>query len=218
MAGYFQTYIERDVRTLTQIGNLDLFQRFVKLCAARSGQILNLSSLASDAGISSPTARAWLSILQTSYLVFLLTPHARNFSKRLIKAPKLYFLDTGLLCYLLRIQKSGDLMTHAQRGAIFESWVVSELYKYFIHRGEQTPLYFWRDQTGHEVDVLAEIGDTVLPIEIKSGQTLAGDSFKGLYYWLGLGGNEASKGMLVYAGDSSYERQNISVRSWWQLP
>ncbi|MEK7997043.1 MAG: ATP-binding protein [Planctomycetota bacterium] len=212
--GYLRTYVERDVRDVLRIGDLNTFQDFVRLCAGRSGQLLNLSSLAADCGITHPTAGAWLSVLEASSLVYLLHPHFRNFSKRIIKTPKLYFLDSGLLCYLLRIRNEGDLSTHPLRGSIFETFILSEIYKVFAHSGEEPPLYFWRDQTGHEIDLLIDLGRTLLPVEIKSGKTVASDFFKGLEYWMSLKGNTAKEGILVYGGDDNYDREGFHVKAW----
>ena len=178
--GYLRTYVERDVRQLTNIGNLEAFSRFLALCAGRSGQLLNSSALAVEAGISHPTARSWLSVLQASFIVLLLKPHHENFNKRLVKTPKLYFLDAGLLCHLLGLRRPEDVRLHPLRGAIFETFVVAELHKLFLHQGETAPLYFWRDAAGHEVDILIDLGTRRIPVEIKAGQTLAGDIFRGL--------------------------------------
>jgi predicted AAA+ superfamily ATPase len=145
----------------------------MRLCAGRSGQLLNLSSLASNCGISHTTARQWISILQAGFIIHLLPPHHENFSKRIVKSPKLYFLDSGLLCYLLRIKEPKEVLFHAMRGAIFETFVMAELYKTFCHQGERPPLYFWRDRTGHEVDLVMDSGTTLIPIEIKSGETIS---------------------------------------------
>ncbi|MDP2691754.1 MAG: ATP-binding protein [bacterium] len=214
LQSYYRTYLERDVRTLSDIGDLNSFQRFVRLCAARSGQILNFSALANDAGISHPTAKKWLSVLEASFIVRLLEPHHKNFSKRLIKSPKLYFLDTGLLCYLLRITSSETLRTHALRGAIFETFVVSELVKTFLNRSLDVPLYYWRDHTGNEIDILVEYSDHLLPLEIKSGHTISSDAFKGLRFWMGLPKNPNKRGILVYAGPKRYLRERIEVMPW----
>ncbi len=214
LGDYYRTYVERDVREVVNIGNLEAFQRFVRLCAGRCGQILNLSSLANDCGITHPTAKQWLSVLQASFIVILLRPHYSNFSKRLIKSPKLYFLDTGLLCYLLRVRDSEELKTHASRGAIFESFAISEIYKSFVHIGEEPPLYFWRDRTGHEVDLILDLGQMLIPLEIKSSRTVAPDFFDGLKYWLSLKGNQEKTGILVYAGDESYKREGFYVKGW----
>jgi len=176
-AAYVTAYVERDVRQLLKVQDLEAFQRFVRLCAGRSGQILNLSSLATDCGIRHNTARAWLSVLEASYLVFALQPHYANFNKRLIKAPKIYFYDTGLLCWLLGIREVAQLESHPLRGAIFETYVVAELTKARFNQGERAGLHYWRDSNGNEVDVLAEVGTKLMPIEIKAGQTVNPDFF-----------------------------------------
>ncbi len=151
---YIMTYIERDVRQLVNVQDLRSFHRFLQMCAARSGQLLNLSSLANDCGITHNTAKAWISVLEASYVLFLLSPHHKNFNKRLIKAPKLYFYDTGLVCALMGIQQSEQLNIHPMRGALFKTWVVSELLKKRFNQGLLSNLYFWRDSQGHEVDIL----------------------------------------------------------------
>lgn len=214
LANYYQTYLERDVRDLLNVGDIEGFGRFVRLCAGRSGHLLNASSLAVDAGVSHTTVRRWLSIMEASYIVYLLRPHHQNFNKRLVKAPKLYFLDTGLLCYLLRIRSPEDLVSHASRGSIFETWVVSEALKNYHNRGAEPDLYFWRDSAGHEVDLLIDQGATQIPIEIKSGQTIASDFFSGIDYWKALAGRPDGDAGLVYGGDTSYKRQGVSVISW----
>ncbi len=217
LAGYYQTYVERDVREVSNIGNLEIFQRFVRLCAGRTGQLLNLSSLAADCGISHTTARQWISILQAGFIIYLLPPHFINFSKRIIKTPKLYFLDTGLLCYLLRIREPVDLTDHAMRGSVFETYVVSELIKAFAHRGEIPPLYFWRDRTGHEVDVIIDAGKQLIPIEIKSGRTINHSFFEGLRYFITLGQKVAKTGVLIHGGDDMYQRENFIVLPWFDI-
>ncbi len=214
---YVAAYVERDVRQMLKVQDLDAFQRFVRLCAGRSGQILNLSSLAADCGITHNTARAWISVLEASYVLFLLQPHHANFNKRLIKAPKLYFLDTGLLCWLLGIQEQEQLAAHPLRGAIFESWVVSELRKAWLNRGERPLFYFWRDSNGNEVDLLIESGSGLMPIEIKSGQTLNRDFFTGLERWLALAGSMAQSPTLVYGGEGGHERRGVRVLGWREI-
>ncbi len=215
LGAYYLTYVERDVREILNIGNLEAFQKFIRLCAGRAGQVLNLSALASDAGISHTTARRWLSALQAGFIVYLLKPHHLNFSKRLIKAPKLFFFDTGLLCYLLGLRKTEDVLVHPLRGAIFENFVFSEIFKAFAHRGEEPPLYFWRDRTGHEIDFILDLGVKLIPVEAKSGETVAKDQLKNLFYYLGLKGNPAQRGVLVYGGEKSYFRENILLRPWF---
>ena len=214
LVSYYQTYLERDVRDLLNVGDIEAFGRFVRLCAGRSGQLLNASSLASDAGISHTTVRRWLSILEASFVIHLLRPHHRNFNKRLVKSPKLYFLDTGLLCYLLRVQDPEALVLHPARGAIFETWVVSEALKNFYHRGVGPDIYFWRDSAGHEVDLLIDQGERQIPVEIKSGQTIASDFFDDIHYWRNLAGQPEGVAGLIYGGDASYKRRGVSVLPW----
>jgi len=216
LANYYQTYLERDVRDLLNVGDLEGFGRFIRLCAGRSGHLLNVSSLATDAGVSHSTARRWLSLLEAGYIIHLLRPHHRNFNKRLVKSPKLYFIDTGLLCYLLRIRRSEDLVSHAARGAIFETWVVSEALKSFHHRGAESDLYFWRDARGREIDLLLDEGAEQIPVEIKSGQTIAGDFFADLDYWRGLAGRPEGPAALVHGGNDSFRRRGTSVLSWME--
>jgi len=216
LSAYYRTYVERDVRDIANIGNLETFQRFVRLCAGRTGQLLNHSSLASDCGISHTTARHWISILEAGFIIHLLPPHHANFSKRVIKSPKLYFLDTGLLCYLLRIREPDDILVHAMKGAIFETFVVSELYKAFAHRGEMPPLYFWRDRTGHEVDIVVDTGKKLVPIEIKSGETIVSSLLDGLRYFVSLGSPASKTGVLIHGGEALYRRENFVVRPWYQ--
>jgi len=216
LSGYYRTYVERDVRDATNIGNLGTFQRFVRLCAGRSGQLLSLSSLAADCGISHTTARHWISILEAGFIIHLLPPHHANFSKRIIKSPKLYFLDSGLLCYLLRVQAPDDIPAHPMKGAIFETFIISELYKAFAHRGEIPPIYFWRDRTGHEVDVIIDMGKKLIPVEIRAGETVVGSSFEGLRFFSSLGPPASPQGALVHGGEDLYEREGFLVRPWFQ--
>ena len=177
----------------------------------------NLSSLANDCGITHTTARRWLSVLEASFLVTLLRPHHRNFNKRLVRSPKLYFLDAGLLCYLLRIRSAEELETHASRGAVFESFVVSELLKNYMHRGDEPALYFWRDHSGHEVDIVIDGPDALIPIEIKSGQTIADDFFAGIRFYRQLARQPDSPAALVYGGNASFRRSGVTVYSWASL-
>jgi len=217
LASYYQTYVERDVRDILNIGDLESFGRFVRLCAGRSGQLLNLSALASDCGISHMTAKRWISVLEASYIIMLLRPYHRNFGKRLIKSPKLYFLDTGLLCYLLQIRSPEELFHRAERGAIFETFVVSELYKNFLNKGEQPRLYYWREAGGHEVDIIIEFGNKIIPVETKSAQTIAADFFNNLTYWKDISGNESGQAALIYGGDESFKRSGVVVYPWFSL-
>ncbi|MCX5684080.1 MAG: ATP-binding protein [Planctomycetota bacterium] len=214
LRNYYQAYVEKDVRDILNVGDLETFGRFLRLCAGRSGQLLSLSALAGDAGISHTTARRWLSALEASFLVFLLRPHHKNFSKRLVKSPKLYFLDSGLLCYLLRIRSPDDLRIHAARGAVFESWVVSEIVKNYVHRGREPDVYFWRDSSAHEVDLVIERGKDLAPVEAKSGETFASDFLDGIRYWRELSGKKDQPAALVYGGEASYLREGVVVMSW----
>ena len=217
LANYFQTYLERDVRDILSVGDLGTFRRFVGLCAGRNGQLLNLSALGADCGIAHTTARRWLSVLQASFLVRLLEPHHRNFNKRIIKSPKLYFSDTGLLCYLLRVRSPEELRRHSARGAIFECHVISELLKRALHAGREPDLYFWRDSAGHEVDLLLDQGTAQVPVEIKSGETVAEDFFRGLDHWRSLAGDEDVPAVLIHGGDRSYRRSGVTVYGWWEF-
>lgn len=217
LANYAQTYLERDVRNILQIGDLETFSRFIRLCAGRNGQLLNLSSLASDCGVSHTSIKRWLSILEASFLVVLLRPYHRNFGKRLVKTPKLYFLDTGLLCFLLHIRRAQELVQHAARGAVFESFVLSEIIKAFANAGQTPAVYFWRDSHGQEVDLLIDFGETLLPLEIKSGQTVAGDFFDSLSAWQTLAGKNTSGAALIYGGEQQFERHNTAVYPWFAL-
>lgn len=216
-ANYVATYVERDVRQLIAVRDLGQFQTFVKMCAARTGQLLNLASLGADCGISAVTARQWLSLLEASYIVTLLRPHHRNFGKRLVKTPKLYFLDAGLAAWLLGIRSAEALEIHAARGALFETWVIGELYKQRLNAGLPLDLYFWRDSTGNEVDVLIETADGLRPIEIKSGSTVASDWMDGLKKWQKLAQSEAQPPCIVYGGQDSHEREGIRITGWQDI-
>jgi len=213
-ANYVMTYLERDMRQVKNVTNLITFQRFLKMCAARSGQVLNVSALGNDCGITHNTARSWISILQAGYIVYLLKPHHRNFNKRLIKSPKLYFYDSGLLCYLLGVASHESLHVHAHRGHIFETWVVSELLKVRLNRGLRDNLYFWRDNVGHEIDCLLDLGEKLLPIEIKSGKTVVKDFFKGLHYYMQVAKDMAEGPVVVYAGAADQRRNGVNVLGW----
>ena len=209
---YIATYIEKDVRQIKNITNLSLFQKFLKLCAGRTGQLLNLSSLAQDCGISHVTARQWLSLLEASYIIFLLKPHHLNFNKRLVKTPKLYFCDPGLACSLLDIHDPKQLQTHYLRGALFENLMILEMMKKAYNMGRKPNLYFWRDKIGHEIDCLIEESGQLVPIEIKSGQTINSDYFEGLNYWNKLSGQ--SNGYIIYGGRENQQRSTYTILSW----
>jgi predicted AAA+ superfamily ATPase len=211
---YIQTYIERDVRGISNIGNLSTFQRFVKLCAGRAGQLLNLSSFGTELGINYKTVRSWISILEASYLVFLLQPYHNNFNKRIVKQPKLYFFDSGLLCALLDIQSPEQLDSHYLRGNIFESFIVAEHIKSRLHAGRRPNAFFWRNSTGHEVDLILEADAQLFAVEIKSGETLNEDFFKGLRYFKRLSSAPDEHFYLVYGGDRNLSRKYGQVVGW----
>lgn len=218
LKNYYQTYIERDVRDIVNVGDLESFRRFTALCAGRTGQLLNYSALASDCGITHTTARRWLSVLEASFIIVLLKPHYQNFRKRLVKTSKLYFLDTGLLCLLLRIHKPEELSFHAARGAIFESFVISELVKRKHHGKLDVEYSFWRDSTGHEVDCIIEYGNSLVPVEIKSGLTVNQDYFKGLSYWLKLAKDRNEHpAAIIYGGDNTMVRNGVHIYAWWNF-
>jgi predicted AAA+ superfamily ATPase len=217
LANYVQTYIERDVRSIVNVNDLESFSRFVRLCAGRTGQILNLQSLGNDCSIDSKTVKRWLSILETSFIIKLLRPYHKNFNKRLIKSPKLYFLDSGLLCYLLGIRKPDELMVHSSRGAIFESWVIAELYKSYYHTDKQPAMYYFRDSNNNEIDLILNHGSKVLPIEIKSGQTINSGFFKGLEYWRKLTNLTNTPAVLIYGGNNPTFFKDTKVLPWCML-
>lgn len=211
---YVSTYLEKDVRNVLNVSDVGRFHLFLKMCAARSGQLLNLSALGNDCGITHNTARSWLSVLEASYIVHQLRPHFVNFRKRLVKATKLYFLDPGLLCHLLEIDSPDQLTAHSSRGAIFEGWVVSELLKSRLHRDLEPRLHFWRDYKGREVDIIVGSPPNAVPVEVKSGSTVAQDFFKGLNYWSQLAGTSPHEGWVVYGGDEDQNRSDGRVLSW----
>jgi hypothetical protein len=215
-AGYVATYLERDLRDLTSVRDLTTFQRFLRLCAARTGQLLNLSSLATDCGIAQSTANAWLSILEASYIVFRLTPHFANFGKRLVKTPKLYFHDTGLATFLLGVQTPEQLSIHAARAALFETMVVAEYLRARLNRGDVSNLYFWRDSTGNEFDLLLDEAGILHPVEIKSGQTVAADAFKILKKWQSISASTVEPS-LVFGGEGVYRRNGVHVCGWKEM-
>jgi predicted AAA+ superfamily ATPase len=184
------------------------------MCAARCGQLLNMSSMANDCGVTHKTIAAWLSVLEAGYVVFLLQPHHRNFGKRLVKTPKLYFHDTGLAAYLLGIADADHLAIHSARGALFENLVISEHLKQRLNQGLAPNFYFWRNNTGQEVDLLLEEGAQLRPIEIKSSQTFHISFLDGLDQWAKYAGDAALPARLVYGGDQNMQRGDVSVRAW----
>jgi uncharacterized protein len=207
---YISTYVERDVRQLLNVRDLGQFQRFIRLCAARSGQLLNLQSLGTDAGVSAQTARNWISVLEASYILRLVEPYFVNFGKRIVKAPKLYFLDTGLLCFLLGIHDSNALSIHSTRGAVFETWAIAETFKQRFNKGDNTSVYFWRSSQGLEIDLLVETARGLCATEIKSGATFTSEWLNALLKFPG----NLQERRLVYGGSENFERQSVQVESW----
>lgn len=210
---YLRTYVERDVRIISNLENLAAFEKTIALCAGRVGQLLNRQNIALEAGVSDKTVEAWLGILQASYIVFMLPPWFQNFNKRIVKSPKLYFYDTGLACYLLGIRRPEELRLHPFRGALFENLMVVEMLKARLNRGERSNLFHWRDSTGNEVDVLVHNGTSQHAVEIKSSQTIATPFFKGLLYWGKL--SQQQGGTVLYGGSENQIRSNgLQVLSW----
>ncbi len=213
---YVQTYLERDVRQLINVRDLAQFQRFLRLCAGRTGQLLNLSAVGDEAGVSHNTVRDWIAVLEASYVVHRLPPYHRNFNKRLVKTPKLYFLDSGLAAWLLGIESPAQLATHPLRGALFETWVVAELLKKRLNSGRPSNLSFWRDRSGHEVDVVLEVGGEPVALEIKSGATITRDALRGLEQWRQISGR-AGHACMVYGGGESQTRSDVRIVPWREI-
>ena len=210
---YIDTYIERDIRQLKNIADLALFKKFIQLCAGHIGQSLNLTKLGNECGIDHKTARAWLSILEATYIVFLLYPYHKHFGKRIVKVPKLYFIDTGIACSLLRVRDPQDLQEHYLRGGLIESFMIAELYKQYYNIDQRPALYFWSDQGGREVDVVIEQSLTVTPVEIKSGKTVSPNYFEQLAYWQETTKLEGQK-FVFYAGDTNQSWPHAKVLGW----
>ena len=217
-SSYIQTYLERDLHQLKQVQNLSAFQTFMKMCAFRNGQIVNYSSLAQDCGITHNTAKEWLSLLETSCIIILIRPHHKNFNKRLVKMPKLYFTDPGLAVHLAGIQEPDNLCYHPLKGGLFESLIVTEFLKCRFNQAKEARLYFWRDQHGHEIDCLIEHGGGYLiPVEMKAGRTANNDYFKEITYWNTLSGNTPDRSFVVYGGDQSQQRTAGHLIGYAQL-
>ncbi len=213
-SNYLQAYIDRDVRELSRVQDLRLFRNFLALCAARTGQLLNLSNLANECGISQPTAKSWLSVLESSYIVFQLQPYYQNFNKRISKTPKLYFYDTGLACFLLDMRQPADLDNPTLLGSLFENLVVAEFQKQNHHQYRLKEYWFWRDSLGNEVDLLTKSGQMFEIFEVKSTQTILPALFKGLDYFANLVGEKVKEKTLIYGGQEHQNRTHYKVRAW----
>lgn len=224
LVDYTATYLERDVRSLLNVGDLASFHTFLRLCAGRVGQLLNLASLAADCGIAQPTARSWISVLEASFIVFRLPPFHANLGKRLTKHPKLYFHDCGLAASLIGIESPDQLQTHPLRGALFENWVISEYQKMHIHRAHRAELSFYRERDRHEIDLLADTGGKLTAIEVKAGGTPATDYFKAFPHFAELIESrgdrrwEIEHQRVIYGGRESQRRSAGELLSWSDLP
>lgn len=215
---YINTYIEKDVRQLSQVADLNQFHLLLRLLASRAGQLINYASLANDSGISQPTVKRWISLLETSGIVFTLKPYFRNFGKRLIKSPKVFFTDTGVLCSLLSIRDTITLNTHPLYGGIFENFIITEIRKIFLNKSTGHELFFWRDKTGNEIDCLIADGINVIPVEIKAAKTFNTDFIKGINKWMNLKGNDNESAVILYNGDDIASAEDGKVKCIpWQF-
>ena len=211
---YCSNYLERDVRRIVAVKNLGTFRLFLKMCAARCGQAINYTAFANDCGISPNTVKGWMNILEASFIIFRLYPYYKNYSKRLVKSPKLYFYDTGVACSLLDITEPEALMTHSLRGSIFESWVIGELKKKYANVHRNAPLYYWKNNQGTEIDLIVEKLEQIVAVEIKSGKTLSSSFFKGLHNFSQIARNDVSDRYLVYGGEIEQVKKEMNVFSW----
>ena len=210
---YIRTYVERDVKLIRNIENSVLFNRFLQLCAGRTGQPVNVSALSNECGITVKTVNAWLGIMQSSYIIHLMPPYFKSFNKRLVKTSKLYFIDTGLACSLLGIRIEKELSMSHFRGALFENYIIMEMLKKKYNEGSQNHFYYWRDNKGVEVDLLVDTGKRLLPIEIKSAQTFQEDQLHSMNQWNGFSGNKG--GLLLYDGIQEFRKSNgIRIQNW----
>lgn len=211
---YLRLYVERDVRQITNVSDLMTFQKFMRLCAGRTGQVVNLSSLGNDCGINQSTVKAWLSLLEASYVIFQLHPYFENYGKRLIKSPKIYFIDTGLACSLLKIRSAEDLEDHYLKGGLIEALIISDLLKQQYNRDLQPSLYFWRDHAGHEIDCIIDESKYPIPVEIKAGKTIVSDFFKELSFWKETINIDKAHRYLVYGGNENQSWPQAEVLGW----
>jgi uncharacterized protein len=212
-SNYIRTYIERDVRQIKNISDLNVFERFIKLCAGRTGQLLNMNSLAIETGVDNKTIASWIGILESSFILFRLQPHYKNFNKRVVKMPKIFFYDTGLVCNLLGIQTREQIAFHPLAGSLFENFIISDFLKRSFHKGLNQNFYFWRDNTGHEIDIIMEQMGRLIPIEVKMGKTIHDEYFRNMKYWQKISG--ISQGKVIYAGETDQKRSDgIEVLGW----
>jgi len=212
---YIQTYVERDVKLIKNINNHNAFINFIKICAGRTGQLLNISELANTCGITQITAKSWLSILEASYIIYFLQPYHKNYNKRIVKMPKLYFYDTGLASSILGIKSEKQLITHFLYGALFENFIINEFYKFLYNNSIDLNLYFWRNKNAKEIDLIIDNNNEVIPIEIKAGKTFNYDFLKNLNYWKKISNNDNS--FVIYGGDKTYKTKDTNIISWKNL-
>lgn len=214
---YISTYLERDVRDLINVKDITKFQKFLKLCAGRHGQLLNLNSIAQECGISQPTANEWMCVLESSYILYRLQPYHNNFNKRVVKTPKLYFYDSAIVCQLLGIESAEHLSLHPSLGAIFEGFVISEIYKFYLNQGKKPPIYFWRSHAGDEIDLLIEKGTNIIAIKIKSSQTFNHSLVKKLQKSSTVMESQLLQKILVFGGDDNFIYNNVKIYNWRQI-
>lgn len=211
---YIKTYIERDVRQIKNVSDLLIFEKFMSVLAGRTSQELNLTSISNEVGVDLKTVQSWIGILESSFIIFLLKPHFQNYNKTIVKRPKVYFYDTGLVCSFLRISNVSQLENHPLKGAIFETMVVIEMVKKYTNQGINPPLFYWRDKTGHEIDLIVDKGNLLTPIEIKSSKTINSDFFKNLKYWNHL--SKMNKAVLIYSGIQEQNRSDGTLITNWK--
>lgn len=211
---YIKTYIERDVRQIKNVSDLLIFEKFMSVLAGRTSQELNLTSISNEVGVDLKTVQSWIGILESSFIIYLLKPHFQNYNKTIVKRPKVYFYDTGLVCSFLRISNVSQLENHPLKGAIFETMVVIEMVKKYTNQGINPPLFYWRDKTGHEIDLIIDKGNLLTPIEIKSSKTINSDFFKNLKYWNHL--SKMNKAVLIYSGIQEQNRSDGTLITNWK--
>jgi predicted AAA+ superfamily ATPase len=217
LPSYITTYLERDVYDLLKVRELSAFRTFLKACAGRVGQLVNFSSLGNDCGVSYNTVRSWISILEASYIVFLLHPHHQNFNKRLVKMPKLYFYDTGIVCSLLGINSPSKVLNSYLKGSLFENMIIADFYKQICNHQKQNRLYFWRDKTGHEIDLIYDKGEYLVPFEIKAGATFQEDFLKNMLYWNKISGQVRENHLITGGTNDMVYKQNNYIHSWQSI-
>jgi predicted AAA+ superfamily ATPase len=211
---YIKTYIERDVRQIKNVSDLLIFEKFMSVLAGRTSQELNLTSISNEVGVDLKTVQSWIGILESSFIIYLLKPHFQNYNKTIVKRPKVYFYDTGLVCSFLRISNVSQLENHPLKGAIFETMIVIEMVKKYTNQGINPPLFYWRDKTGHEIDLIIDKGNLLTPIEIKSSKTINSDFFKNLKYWNHL--SKMNKAVLIYSGIQEQNRSDGTLITNWK--